>query len=134
MNKNSVDFFEKLVGQLTSVYDEISLLSKKNPNDAINKFKLRFINKLLSESNDYLALKYRPFEDFSLFDEDDVPQNGDAVFILSQYLQCFEKLRADNVVQKNGGWWWNLEAVPGEVADSNGRVLIRTTRPRRLID
>ena len=43
MNKNDIDIFEKLSGQLISVYEEISLLSKKNPNDAINKFKLKFL-------------------------------------------------------------------------------------------
>ena len=29
MNKNDIDIFEKLSGQLISVYEEISLLSKK---------------------------------------------------------------------------------------------------------
>ena len=51
MNKNDIDIFEKLSGQLISVYEEISLLSKKNPNDAINKFKLKFLNKLTQLSH-----------------------------------------------------------------------------------
>jgi len=80
MNRSSVDIFEKVSGQLLSIYEEISLLSKKNPNDAVNKFKLNFVNKLLLQSNDYLADKYKPFEDFEAFDEDDIPQNSDIVF------------------------------------------------------
>jgi hypothetical protein len=91
MNKSDVDVFEKLSGQLISVYEEISLLSKKNPNDAVNKFKLRFLNKLLDDSNKFLTDEYKPYEEFNIFDEDDMPQNSDVVFILSQYLQCFEK-------------------------------------------
>lgn len=56
MNKSNVNIFEKLSGQLLSIYEEISLLSKKNPNDAVNKFKLKFVNVLLVQSNDYLAM------------------------------------------------------------------------------
>jgi hypothetical protein len=66
MNKNDIDIFEKLSGQLISVYEEISLLSKKNPNDAINKFKLKFLNKLINDSNEFLSEKYKPFDEFSI--------------------------------------------------------------------
>ena len=134
MNRESVDVFEKLSGQLLSIYEEISLLSKKNPNDAVNKFKLKFINKLLSQSNNYLAEKYRPLDDFDNFDEDDIPQNSDVVFILSQYLQCFEKLRSDNVVFRNGSWFWWVEGDEDDEVDANGMVLIRTVKPKKLKD
>lgn len=90
MKRQEIDTFEKLSGQLIGVYEEISLLSKKSPNDAVNKFKLKFINKIITDSNILLTDRYSPFEDFISFDEDDVPQNSDVVFILSQYLQCFE--------------------------------------------
>ena len=134
MDRNSVDRFEKLSGQLISVYEEVSLLSKKKPNDAVNKFKLKFINKLLDESNEYLSDKYRPFEDFDRFDEDDIPQNSDFVFILSQYLQCFEKQRADNVVIRNGIWYWRVEGSPNDKVDNDGMILIRTVKPKKLKD
>lgn len=48
MNRKDVDEFEKLSVQLQSIYDELSILSKESPNDAVNKFKLNFINKLLN--------------------------------------------------------------------------------------
>lgn len=64
MNRSDVDVFEKLSGQLLSVYEEISLLSKKKPNDAVNKFKLKFINQMLLQSNNFLGVKYKPFDDF----------------------------------------------------------------------
>lgn len=76
MNRANVDTFEKISGQLLSIYEEISLLSKKSPNDAVNKFKLKFVNKLLLQSNDYLGEMYKPFDDFDSFDEDDIPQNS----------------------------------------------------------
>ncbi|MEW8033371.1 MAG: hypothetical protein AB2804_13270 [Candidatus Thiodiazotropha endolucinida] len=134
MNRSNVDIFEKLSGQLLSIYEEISLLSKKNPNDAVNKFKLKFINKLISQSNEYLAEKYKPFDDFDNFDEDDIPQNSDVVFILSQYLQCFEKQRADNVVIRNGYWYWRVEGDEDDSVDDDGMVLIRTVKPKKLKD
>ena len=122
MNKNDIDIFEKLSGQLISVYEEISLLSKKNPNDAINKFKLKFLNKLINDGNEFLSEKYKPFDEFSIFEEDDMPFNSDVVFILSQYIQCFEKLRADNVTQIHGAWYW----------DTNDEDKIKTVRPQKL--
>lgn len=134
MNRTNVDTFEKLSGQLLSLYEEISLLSKKNPNDAMNKFKLKFVNKLLFLSNDYLADRYKPFDDFDSFDEDDIPQNSDIVFILSQYLQCFEKLRADNVVIRHGTWYWRVEGNEDDTVDEDGMVLIRTVKPKKLKD
>ncbi|CAA6803107.1 MAG: Unknown protein [uncultured Sulfurovum sp.] len=124
MTKDNIDIFEKLSGQLISVYEEISLLSKKSPNDAVNKFKLKFINKLILESNKYLSSKYKPFDDFDSFEEDDIPKNGDVVFILSQYIQCFEKFRSDNVSQRHGYWYW----------DTDDELKIQTVKPKRLKD
>ncbi|HFE3747612.1 TPA: hypothetical protein ACF3KN_004821 [Klebsiella quasipneumoniae subsp. similipneumoniae] len=134
MNRANVDTFEKISGQLLSIYEEISLLSKKNPNDAVNKFKLKFVNKLLSQSNDYLGEMYKPFDDFDSFDEDDIPQNSDVVFILSQYLQCFEKQRSDNVVIRNGNWFWRVIGEATDKVDEDGMVLIRTVKPKKLKD
>ncbi len=51
LNSSDVDKFEKLVGQVQGLYEEMSILSKKSPNDAVNKFKLKFINHQLGESN-----------------------------------------------------------------------------------
>ena len=134
MNRANVDTFEKISGQLLSIYEEISLLSKKSPNDAVNKFKLKFVNKLLSQSNDYLGEMYKPFDDFDSCDEDDIPQNSDVVFILSQYLQCFEKQRSDNVVIRNGNWFWRVIGEATDKVDEDGMVLIRTVKPKKLKD
>jgi len=132
MNKNDVDQFEKLSGQLLSIYEEISLLSKKHPNDAINKFKLKLINHLINECNKYLTDKYRPLGGFESFDEDDIPYNSDVVFILSQYLQCFEKLRSDNVIQHLGTWYWEVKGDTNDKVNEKGMVRIRTVKPKNL--
>jgi hypothetical protein len=134
MNSSDVDKFEKLAGQLMGLYEEMSLLSKKNPNDAVNKFKLKFINRQLEESNEFLSAKYKPFDDFDIFSEDDVPQNSDVVFILAQYLQCMEKLRGDNVVIRMGTWYWHVKGGENDKLDEHGYVLIRSTKPKHLRD
>ena len=132
MRRVEVSTFEKLVGQLMSLYDELTLLSKKNPNDAVNKFKLRLINKLILQANQFLGEKYLPFDDFESFDEDDVPQNSDVVFIIAQYLQCFEKFRADNVKIIYNHWNWVVDPEPEEAPDKDGKVYVQTVRPKRL--
>ena len=108
MNEKEVEIFLKLQPQLKSAYDEITLLSKKKPTDSLNKFKLKFINSILARANAILEEKYKPFpEEFTLFEEDDMPNNSDVVFILSHYLTSLEKLRCDNIID-DYGWYWKI--------------------------
>jgi hypothetical protein len=110
MNNKQVETFLKLQPQLKSAYDEISLLSKKKPTDSLNIFKLKFINSILSRANEILENNYKPFpEDFTLFNEADMPNNSDVVFILSHYLTSLEKLRCDNIEKDKDypyHWHW----------------------------
>ena len=115
MTKQEVDTFEKAQTQLEGLHSEISALSKKSQNDALNKFKLKFVNQILTEANNVLGETYKPFSDFELFDENDIPTNSDAAMMLTQYLSCFEKLRADNVVQEFGHWYWIINNEKSEV-------------------
>lgn len=132
MNKEDIENFEKLHSQLLGTYEEISLLSKKNPNDAMNKFKLKFINQLLVLSNNFLKERYKPFDDFNSFDEDEIPQNGDVVFIISQYLKCLESYKLDHVIQKRGGisWFWKIPGEENDNVDEKGFIYIRTSKPQ----
>ena len=124
MNKEEVNTFEKLQAQLEGLHTEISALSKKSQNDALNKFKLKFVNQILSEANQLLGDNYKPFNDFTLFEESDMPSNSDAAMMLTQYLNCFEKLRADNIKRQDTfphNWVW---LVDGKLSD------IRTVTPK----
>lgn len=118
MTKQEVDTFEKLQAQLDGLHAEISALSKKSQNDALNKFKLKFVNQILNDSNLLLGIKYKPFTDFSLFDENDMPTNSDAAMMLTQYLNCFEKLRADNIKRADQfphNWYWIVDAKRSDI-------------------
>ena len=100
MNVTEISNFEKIQTQLQGLHSEIGSLTKKSPNDSLNLFKLKFVNQTLNESNKVLGNNYKPFDDFEIFDENDLPTNSDVTMILSQYLNCFEKLRADNIESK----------------------------------
>jgi hypothetical protein len=114
MKQEEINFFEKVQSQLESLHLEIGALSKKSQNDALNKFKLKFVNQILVEANKILGENYKPFPDFEIFNEDEIPSNSDATMVISQYLGCMEKLRTDNITSKqeyNGNkylvrWYW----------------------------
>lgn len=132
MTEKEIDTFEKVQTQLEGMYEEISVLSKKSQNDGVSLFKLKFINKILENSNDVLGKKYKPFEDFEIFDEQKIPTNSDVVMILTQYLNCFEKLRADNIASDgywNGNklelsWYWK---VVGKLSKNH-----KTKEPKKI--
>lgn len=124
MKRADVDVFEKLTVQLDGLYHELSILARKTPNDAVNTFKLSFINDILAQCNSFFGEKYRPFAGFEVFSADELPSNSDATFIISQYIECAEKFRADHI--KNDGiqgWSWQI--------DDNG-PRISTSRPKKL--
>ncbi len=125
MKTTEVNLFEKIHVQMQALHDEVGVLSKKSPNDALNKFKLKLINGLIQEANSLLKGDYKPLMGFEMFSEDDIPTNSDVVMVLAQYLNCLEKLRADNIRQGEFGsaWFW----VINDVLSEN-----RTAPPRKL--
>jgi len=106
---SQIDELEKLIGQLDGLHSELAALSKKSPNDAVNSFKLRFVNGALSKCNILLGDEYKPFEDFDQFNEDDVPSNSDVTLMISQYMQSLEKYRSDNIYTNLGRWYYKTE-------------------------
>ncbi len=96
MKKKEEELLNKTYGQLKSFHSEISLLSKKSPVDAVNIFKLKLINSVLGSANQLLSEKNKPFKDFTVFNEDDLPNNSDVVMILSQYISCINEADENN--------------------------------------
>lgn len=112
--KDDIAEFEKLEQQLHSFLAEISELSKKKPNDPLNKFKLKFINSTLTKLNRLLK-DDRPFGDFDQFDPDDLPSNSDVVVILSQYAAAVHRFRIDNSAEdEDGDWCWIVRGKTSE--------------------
>ena len=67
MTKNEVQLLEKIMGQLEGLHKEVGALARKSPNDSLNKFKLKFVNKTLTSANDFLGASYKPLDDFDVF-------------------------------------------------------------------
>lgn len=117
-----VENFEKINSQLNGLHEEISVLSKKSPDAQMNIFKLEYVNTILKEANDILGENYLPLKTFEQFSVEALPTNSDVVFILSQYLNCMEQLRTENI-KYDYGWYWVL----------NGKITsIQTYPPKKL--
>ncbi len=58
--------------------------------------------------------------------------NSDVIFVLSQYLQCFEKFRADNTKIFAGGWRWVVETGQHDEDGIDEVIYIPTVTPKRL--
>ena len=124
MNRNEVNSFIQVYTQLEALYTEIRSLSKKNPNDGINTFKLKYINKTLEEANNILKEERKPFSDFTFFEEDNLPTNSDVTMIIGQYLGCMEELRSANIEEQlENEWFW---LVAGKISQ------LRTSPPKKL--
>ena len=117
-NEKEVRDFEKLTVQLQGLHSEISQLAKKSPNDGLNTFKLKLVNKVLEKGNEILKGIYKPFEDFNLFDEDALPTNSDVTMILTLYIEQAERYRSDNVAQSDFEWWY---VINGKISTIEGR-------------
>ena len=103
------EVFEKMRPQLEGLCNEIKELSKKKPDGSVNKFKLGMINEKLEEANSLLEGDFRPFKEFRLFDEDNLPSNSDVVVILSQYVSALNVWRSAHTHRDpaNYNWYWN---------------------------
>ena len=122
MNQDDIEKFLKLQPKLKIIHTEMSLLSKKSPNEPLNKFKLKFINNLIETANEILG-EYKPFEDFEVFSDDDLPTNSDVVFIISPYLRSLEKLRCDNISEDSMyHWYWMIDGVQTSMATDGATI------------
>lgn len=108
---NSIDDIqelEKLIGQLKSLHAEIGLLGRKSPNDAVNDFKLKMINRTVERANALLGSEFVPYEGFKGFEKDDVPSNSDVTMVISQYLEEAERYRSYHVVMSKGRYVYKV--------------------------
>lgn len=110
-----IEKLEKVIGQLLATHSEISILAKKSPSDTLNAFKLKMINRVIESSNSVLGKKYKPFEDFEKFEDEDLPSNSDVTMILAQYMEEAERYRSDNVMQEYGSWYYVVNGKVSEI-------------------
>ena len=54
MHRKDVERYDELNSKLISLKGDIALLSAKKPNETVNEFKLKLINKMLAQINDLI--------------------------------------------------------------------------------
>ena len=90
--QDKVNTYESTAPFLESLYKEIQILSKKKPDGTLNQYKVKIINRLLSDIKTMLSgetdSKY-----LDLVNDEDLPQYSDVVIILSQYSAAMDKFR-----------------------------------------
>ncbi|EAT6620999.1 hypothetical protein E4Y45_13450 [Salmonella enterica] len=83
---------------LKAMYFEFKEISKKKPDSAISKGKIKIVNRLLEKVKTVLEDE-ESIIFLDLLDEDDVPQASDVTLILSQYVAAMGAFR-----EKHYGW------------------------------
>lgn len=75
---------------LQAMFVEFRELSKKKPDGAVSKSKIKIVNRLLGQCCVVLSNE-QSIEFLDLLDEDEVPQHSDVVLMLSQYVASMEQ-------------------------------------------
>lgn len=114
-SKEDVERLEKLVGQLQGLHAEIGTLAKKSPNDSVNPFKLKLINRVIAMGNEVLGDRYKPFEEFDQFDPDEAPSTSDVTMVIAQYMEEAERFRSDNVINNYTSWYYVIGGQASEI-------------------
>lgn len=123
MTEDEANQFDTLETQLLGMYEEVGILSKKKPDGAVNKFKLKFINEIIGKINGILGKDYLPFDEFKSFDEDELPTTSDIVFVLGQYLKSMDKYRFDNTSGFAGTNYWIIDGERSRLETRDSRFL-----------
>ena len=105
MKPEDIERFEELWSKLVSIKNDVALLSSKKPSDQLNKFKIKYINDVIAKVNTLIG-EDKPYDDFDVFDEVDLPTNSDALMIINLYLNGMERYRKHNSTEKVVGLDW----------------------------
>jgi len=106
MKEKQVEEFRKMVAQLGALHQEMTAAAKKGADKPINAFKVKLINTVLAQANSVLG-EARPQLGFDAFDDVDLPSASDVSFIVTQYVECAEKVRQENIRKAyDNVWYW----------------------------
>ena len=81
---------KKVLDQVRTLKYEFQALSGKKPNDVVNGFKVKYVNQTLTDANTVLG-EDKPYKNFDLFSDEELPTNSDVLMMLSLYLDRLTK-------------------------------------------
>ncbi|OFB42587.1 hypothetical protein BA059_05125 [Mycolicibacterium sp. (ex Dasyatis americana)] len=84
--------YDRLVPMLEAAHREMTELSKKKQDGIVNTLKIKMLNRLLGELSK--IIENDPSHAFvDMLDEETLPQNSDAVLILSQWQAALKQFK-----------------------------------------
>jgi hypothetical protein len=114
--------YDRLVPMLEAAHREMTELSKKKQEGIVNAFKIKTLNRLLGELTKIIE-NDASYAFVDMLDEDTLPQNSDAVLILSQWQAALKQYRDRHYGHDSatyGHRWFTVEN-PGERHRSDGQ-------------
>jgi hypothetical protein len=110
---SEVEKFEMLNELAESIYLEMKEFSKKKPDDALNSFKVKNVNRVLIQLKEFL--KNEPTASFlDLLDDETLPTNSDAILIIGQFRASMDNFRNKYTTYRR---WKTKENPEGKVRD-----------------
>ena len=107
ITKKEVEEYDLLRPLLESLLEEVKELSKKKQDGLLNILKVKMINKLLIRIKELLK-KEATSEFIDLLDEETMPTNSDALFILVQFQSALQQYYSKYYIYELGkGNFWN---------------------------
>jgi len=97
-SKENASIHDTTMPLLEAMYSEFKELSKKKPDAAVSKNKIKIANGLLEKVRAVLSGE-ESIEFLDLLDEDDIPQASDVTLMLSQYVAAMRAFK-----DKFHGW------------------------------
>jgi hypothetical protein len=103
--------FEMLEKLLASIYGEMKEFSKKKPDEPLNKFKIKNINRVLEPIKD--ILKNEPSNEFlDLLDEESLPSYSDCILIIGQFNSAMHQFYSRYHGWTGISYEWNTKENP----------------------
>lgn len=104
--------YDQLVPMLEAAHREMTELSKKKQDGVVNALKIKMLNRLLGELSK--VIEKDPSHAFvDMLDEDTLPQNSDAVLVLSQWQAALKQYKGRHYgfdPSKSEHRWFTVEA------------------------
>lgn len=106
--KEKAQNYDTTMPLLKAMYSEFKELSKKKPDSAVSKSKIKITNRLLEKVRTVLE-DSTAIEFLDLLDEDDVPQVSDVTLILSQYVASMEAFHDEHYGYYQNEFQWVIK-------------------------
>ena len=113
--EKNIEDYELLNEMLSSLAHELRELSKKKQEGALNLTKVKMVNRVLKPLKEEI-LKNEPSQNFlDLLNEEEIPNNSDAVLIFSQYETALKEYKNKYYVRDPRNRYsniWNTQENP----------------------